>query len=130
MSSRATIKWVGLALAGLLVAAGVAIAASNLASQQIGLASEPISAGDALAPAASQNRGHSPQSPVHAQGDHTTPTAPTTTPEPQPTTPIPTPEPEVTTPTTPEGEPTTPTSPSNSARDDHGGGGRGRGADD
>ena len=63
MSSRATIKWVGLALLGLLVAAGVAIAASNLASQQIGLASEPISAGDALAPAASPNSGHGSQSP-------------------------------------------------------------------
>lgn len=128
MSSRATIKWVGLALAGLLVAAGVAIAASNLASQQIGLASEPISAGDALAPAASPNRGHSSQNSGHGHGDRTTPTAPTTTPEPQPTVPTPTPEPEATTPTTPEGEPTTPTSPSNRASDDHGGGGHG--ADD
>lgn len=48
----ATIRWVGLALLGLLIAAGVSIAASGLASQQIGLASEPISAGDALAPQA------------------------------------------------------------------------------
>ena len=47
----ATIRWVALALLGLLVAGGVSIAASSLASQQIGLASEPISAGDALAPA-------------------------------------------------------------------------------
>ena len=47
----ATIRWVALALLGLLIAAGVSIAASSLASQQIGLASEPISAGDALAPA-------------------------------------------------------------------------------
>lgn len=129
MSSRATIKWVGLALAGLLVAAGVAIAASNLASQQIGLASEPISAGDALAPAASQNHGHSPQSPGRGHGDHTTPTAPTTTPEPQPTTPTPTPEPEAPTPTTPEGEPTPPTTSPHGTVDDRGGGG-GHGADD
>jgi hypothetical protein len=50
MSSTATLKWIGLALLGLAVAAAVAIAAGNLASQQIGLASEPISAGDALAP--------------------------------------------------------------------------------
>jgi hypothetical protein len=46
------VRWLGLALLGILVAAGVAIAASRLASQQIGLASEPIGAGDALAPAA------------------------------------------------------------------------------
>jgi hypothetical protein len=46
----ATIRWIALALLGLLVAGGVSIAASSLASQQIGLASEPISAGDALAP--------------------------------------------------------------------------------
>jgi hypothetical protein len=45
-----TIRWAGLALLGLLIAAGVSIAASSLASQQIGLASEPVSAGDALAP--------------------------------------------------------------------------------
>lgn len=46
-----TVRWLGLALLGILIAAGVSIAASRLASQQIGLASEPISAGDALAPA-------------------------------------------------------------------------------
>ncbi len=50
MSTRATAKWVGLALLGLLIAVAVAIAGSSLASRQIGLASEPISAGDALAP--------------------------------------------------------------------------------
>jgi hypothetical protein len=46
------LHWLGLALVGILIAAGVSIAASSLASQQIGLASQPISAGDALAPAA------------------------------------------------------------------------------
>jgi len=51
MRLLATIRWVALALLGLLIAGGVAIAASSLASQQIGLASEPISAGNALAPA-------------------------------------------------------------------------------
>jgi len=128
MSSRATIKWVGLALVGLLVAAGVAIAASNLASRQIGLASEPISAGDALAPATNPNRGHRSQSPGHGPGDRTTPTPAATTREPQPPAPTPAPEQEATTPTTPAGEPTTRTSPSNSASDDHGGGSHG--ADD
>ena len=51
MRLPATVKWIGLALLGLAIAAAVAIAASNLASQQIGIASESISAGDALAPA-------------------------------------------------------------------------------
>lgn len=128
MSPRATIKWVGLALAGLLVAAGVAIAASNLASQQIGLASEPISAGDALAPAASPNRGHGSQGQGGGRGDTTTPTNPTTTTEPEPTITTPPPEPEAPTPTAPEAEPAPPTSPSNNPRDDHGGGSHG--ADD
>jgi hypothetical protein len=48
------LRWLGLALLGILVAAAVSIAASRLASQQIGLASQPISAGDALAPAVRQ----------------------------------------------------------------------------
>lgn len=50
MRLPATARWIGLAILGMLIAAGVAIAASRVASQQIGLASEPISAGDALAP--------------------------------------------------------------------------------
>jgi hypothetical protein len=44
------IRWTALAILGLLIAAGVSVAASSLASQQIGLASEPLNAGDALAP--------------------------------------------------------------------------------
>jgi hypothetical protein len=50
MRLPATAKWVLLALAGLAIAIGVAIAAANLTSQQIGIASESVSAGDALAP--------------------------------------------------------------------------------
>jgi hypothetical protein len=50
MSLPATVKWVLLALAGLAIAIAVAIAAANLTSQQIGIASESVSAGDALAP--------------------------------------------------------------------------------
>ncbi len=53
MSLSATAKWILLALAGLAIAIGVAIAAANLASQQIGIASESVSAGDALAPSLS-----------------------------------------------------------------------------
>jgi len=45
-----SLRWVGLALLGLVIAAAIAIAASHLASQQIGIASESVSAGDSLAP--------------------------------------------------------------------------------
>lgn len=45
-----TLRWVGLALLGLVIAAAVALGASRLASQQIGIASESVSAGDTLAP--------------------------------------------------------------------------------
>ena len=87
MRLPATAKWIGLALLGLVIAAAVALAASHLASQQIGLASEPISAGDALAPAAqTSHRGRGPRRHGH-QGEATT-TAPTV-PEP-PTTTVPT----------------------------------------
>ncbi|HEX5592997.1 MAG TPA: hypothetical protein VFX35_06595 [Solirubrobacterales bacterium] len=51
MSLPGTARWVLLALLGLAIAIAVAIAAANLTSQQIGIASESVSAGDALAPA-------------------------------------------------------------------------------
>jgi len=51
VSLSPTLKWVLLALVGLAIAIGVAIAAANLTSQQIGIASESVSAGDTLAPA-------------------------------------------------------------------------------
>ncbi|HYH54729.1 MAG TPA: hypothetical protein VD761_11420 [Solirubrobacterales bacterium] len=51
MRLSTTTKWIGLALVGLAIAAVVAVAASNLVSRQIGIASESVSAGEALAPA-------------------------------------------------------------------------------
>ncbi|HEY6730223.1 MAG TPA: hypothetical protein VI039_04275 [Solirubrobacterales bacterium] len=51
MNFSATAKWIALALLGLAISAAVAVAASNLVSRQIGIASESISAGDTLAPA-------------------------------------------------------------------------------
>ncbi|HEU4737895.1 MAG TPA: hypothetical protein VFS54_02300 [Solirubrobacterales bacterium] len=54
MRISASWKWIALALLGLLIAAGVAAAASQLASEQIGIASESVSAGDQLAPAVRQ----------------------------------------------------------------------------
>jgi hypothetical protein len=80
-----TWRWLGLALLGILIAAGVSIAASSLASQQIGLASQPISAGDALAPRTTEKPQHRP-SKQHQAGRQTTtsppPTAPPSKPEP------------------------------------------------
>ena len=95
MRARATLKWVGLALLGILVAATVAVAASRLASREIGLASEPISAGRELAPKASRpappNRdmrspGNGPTTttaaPPTSQPPATAPTSPTHTDDP------------------------------------------------
>jgi len=114
MRLPATAKWIGLALLGLVIAAAVAIAASNLVSQQIGIASESISAGDSLAPAigtAGQgaNRGKGGESGgdttggVGGEQTTTTPTQPPTT--------------------------TVPTQPSEESGDDQGGGGH-SGSDD
>ena len=52
MSGRGSIlRWAAMALAGLVVAAAVALAASHLVSQRIGLDSQPLNAGRELAPA-------------------------------------------------------------------------------
>ncbi|HEX7059516.1 MAG TPA: hypothetical protein VF176_06660 [Solirubrobacterales bacterium] len=76
MKATASLKWVGLALLGIFVAAAVAVAASRLASREIGLASEPISAGRELAPKTSQPapRDRGKQSP--GDGKTTTTVAP------------------------------------------------------
>lgn len=50
MKLPTTLRWIALALLGLIIAAAVALGASRLASQQIGIASESVSAGDTLAP--------------------------------------------------------------------------------
>jgi hypothetical protein len=49
---KRTVLWVLLAVLGLVVAAGVTAAASRLSSQHVGLSSEPLSAGQRLAPEA------------------------------------------------------------------------------
>ena len=49
---RSWLKWSGLALLGIVVAAAVSVAAGSLSSQPIGLTSEPVSAGDQLVPRA------------------------------------------------------------------------------
>jgi hypothetical protein len=46
---RSVILWTLAALAGLLLAAGVTLAASSLSSQRVGLSAEPLTAGQGLA---------------------------------------------------------------------------------
>jgi len=77
VSLSATAKWVLLALLGLAIAIAIAIAAANLTSRQIGIASESVSAGDALAPALNVR----PEGKPHGNGN--TPRT-TTTEEPSP----------------------------------------------
>ena len=60
MTPRSTYAWIALALVGLAVAAGASLAASRLASQDIGLASEPLTAGEDLAPGATTSESAQP----------------------------------------------------------------------
>lgn len=83
MRLPASAKWVLLALAGVAVAIGVAIAAANLTSQQIGIASESVSAGDALAPSLKVPAGDKPRT---EHGDRSGERETTTTPAEPPTT--------------------------------------------
>ncbi|HWN73596.1 MAG TPA: hypothetical protein VNN15_07315 [Solirubrobacterales bacterium] len=110
MTVSATTKWVLLALVGLAIAIGVAIAAAHLTSQQIGIASESVSAGDALAPSL-----HVPSAKPGSGGDRGTPSK-------EGTTTLPAEPPATTTEeVTPPEEKATP--PSEGGGDDHGGGG-------
>jgi hypothetical protein len=124
------IRWIGLALLGLAIAAAVAIAAGNLASQQIGIAAESISAGDQLAPppnVAKPGGESKPARPKRHRGQGPGGSRESTTPS-EPTTPASPGEPTTTAPV----EPTTPSGPSEGP-DEHtgqgGGGGEGGGDD-
>jgi len=64
------LRWIGLALLGIVVAAAVSVAASRLASKQIGLSSQPVSAGDTLAPASERGAGAARRRREHAQVRH------------------------------------------------------------
>jgi hypothetical protein len=120
MRSKTTLSWIGLALLGIAIAAAVAIAAGSLASRQIGLSSEPISAGDALVPA---NLGRAAEGSKRGTATATTPAPPEATLAEPPET---APEPETTVVAPPP-----PAAPSHEGGDDSGGsGGSGHGADD
>lgn len=71
----ATTKWITLALLGLLIAGAVAFLASRLVSEQIGIASESVSAGYDLAPAV-----RNATAPSNNRTDTTTPSNDKTTP--------------------------------------------------
>jgi hypothetical protein len=116
--SRARIAgWVLLALAGLAVAVGLSLAASNLSTQPIGLSNEPLRAGDRLAPPA-VTRTTTSRKPAKRSVKRRRPAPATTAPAPTATTPAPT----VTAPA-----PAT----TGAGGDDHGGRrGRGGGSDD
>ena len=80
MTSFGSIRWVLLALAGLIVAAGVSVAASQLVSQRIGLAAAPVSAGKELAPPRHESgSGHAGQGGGDAHPPRSTTTTPSTT---------------------------------------------------
>lgn len=66
--TNATTKWISLALLGLAIAAAVAFLATRLVSEQIGIASESVSAGYDLAPAVSATT--RPRGPADANGDN------------------------------------------------------------
>jgi hypothetical protein len=80
---RTAAGWAVLALVGLVIACGAAYAASRLATQPIGLASEPITAGRALAPrsgTAPHRRGEDPGDPTPTPSPTATGTAVPTAP--------------------------------------------------
>ncbi len=98
MSSPGTavVRWIGLAILGLMIAAAIAFAASKVVSQRVGLAGESFTAGRELAPPRDRGnhrgnggRGHKPDTrptTTTTPATTTTSTLPTTT-APAPTVP-------------------------------------------
>lgn len=66
MRNRSLLAWVAVGLAGLVLAAGVTYAATQLSSQRIGLSAEPPSAGEELAP---NGRARAAPRRPHARGE-------------------------------------------------------------
>jgi hypothetical protein len=52
MTARTVVAWVVAAVLGLVLAVAITLAASQLSNQRVGLAGEPLSAGDQLVPRA------------------------------------------------------------------------------
>jgi hypothetical protein len=84
-------RWVLIAFLGLAVAAVVSLSASSLTSQPVGLSSEPLTAGDQLAPRRTATRTVTvPAKRTRPRATQTTPSVPTTA-APTPTTAAPPP---------------------------------------
>ncbi len=93
LTSSPAVRWTALALLGVVIAVAVGVIASQVASQRIGLASEPVRAGETLAPSPTSPAGHGGGSDGGGRGSDgagpgsgdggttptTTPTSPTTT---------------------------------------------------
>ena len=86
---RAALLWTVFAVAGLAFAVGIGIAAGSIASERIGLSSEPLTAGEGLAPEPLR-RSQQPDQRVRTTETtetRTTPEKTTPAPQPQPATP-------------------------------------------
>jgi hypothetical protein len=70
---RSVLAWGLAALVGLVLAAAITIAASKLSNQRIGLAGEPLTAGDELTPARTQPVATTPASTTPASTRPSTP---------------------------------------------------------
>ena len=82
---RAQVAWAVAALAGLVLAAGLSTAASTLSRQRIGLSSEPLAAGRALAPTPERRIPYRPPRGRHPRPRPTATATATATAVPRPT---------------------------------------------
>ncbi len=88
-------SWLALALLGLVLAAGISLAASRLSSQHIGLSSEPLTAGEGLVPSAADLKQRPAPRPKHhrrskhGSGSQASPAQPSVPVQPAPAEPLP-----------------------------------------
>jgi hypothetical protein len=85
---RTTLLWTLAAIAGVVLVAGVTYAASGLSTQTIGLSSEPLSAGESLAPKATPNATATPRHKAAAPKKRKKPRPTRATPTPTPPPPV------------------------------------------
>lgn len=131
--SRRTAIWLLAALLGIVVTAAITWATSQLTSQRIGLASEPLSAGSGLAPGAEANPAVTRTTTRRAGRAHSTATATVTTTATYPAVPPHAPSPSEPVPSAAQSPPREASEPSTSrsrSRDDGAEGGGSRARDD
>jgi hypothetical protein len=71
--TASSLRWPLFALIGLLVAVAVALLATSLVSERIGISSEPITAGESLVPRRAHHKERANQRPATTAPDRTTP---------------------------------------------------------